>query len=50
MNRNLPQSAVPLSTLSSINLISNHICKLTNKQIQLRLLAVNDVSWYKRKA
>jgi len=41
---NLPQSAVPLSTLSSLNLISDYICKLTNEQIQLRLFAVNDLT------
>ncbi len=42
--RNLPQSAVPLSKLSSLKLISDYICKLKNEQIQLQLFAVNDVS------
>jgi len=43
-NVNLPRSEVPLSTLSSLNLISDHICKLTNEQIQLNLFAVYDLT------
>jgi hypothetical protein len=43
-DRNLSQSAVPHSEISSINLISDYICKLPNKQIELRIFAVNDVS------
>ena len=46
--RNLPQLAIPLSTLSSQRLISDYICdKILNKNIQLRLLSVSDVSMSK---
>ncbi|CAF0731597.1 unnamed protein product [Adineta steineri] len=43
-NANLPQSPVPLSTLTSLQVISNYICKLDSEQIQLRLFAVNDLT------
>jgi hypothetical protein len=43
-NSNLPQLAVPLSTLSPINVISNYICKLPSEQIQVRLFAVNELT------
>ncbi|CAF4230818.1 unnamed protein product [Rotaria sordida] len=43
-NLNLPQSAVPLSTYSPLNVISNHICKIDSKQIQIRLFAVNQLT------
>jgi hypothetical protein len=43
-NANLSQSAVPHSEISSINLISDYICKLPNKQIELRIFAVNDLT------
>ena len=50
VNRNLPQLAVPLSTLSSHRLITDYICaKITNKQVQVRTLAVSDVSEMNRK-
>ena len=39
----LLQAPVSLSTVSSQDLISNSICKLNHEQIELRIVAVNDV-------
>ncbi|CAF1640836.1 unnamed protein product [Adineta ricciae] len=43
-NANLPRSSVSLSTVPSIDIISNYICQLSNEQIQVRLFAVNDLT------
>jgi len=43
-NTNLPQSAIPLSKVSSLDIISNHICKLNSDQIEIRLFAVNELT------
>jgi len=42
-NRNLPQTAVPLSQVSSLDVVSNHICAINDDKIQIRLFAVNQV-------
>ncbi|CAF0983529.1 unnamed protein product [Rotaria sp. Silwood1] len=44
MFRNLPRSNVPLATLSPLSLISDYICQSTNKQIDLHIFAVNDLT------
>ncbi|UJR20700.1 hypothetical protein I4U23_023821 [Adineta vaga] len=43
-NANLPKTSVSLGTLSPLDLISNSICKLSNEQIQLHIIAVDDLS------
>ncbi|CAF2403266.1 unnamed protein product [Rotaria sp. Silwood2] len=39
-----PQSEVPLAPLSSLNLISDYICQVPNKQIDLRIFAVKNLA------
>ncbi|CAF0895153.1 unnamed protein product [Rotaria sp. Silwood1] len=43
-NKDLPQSAVPLSRYSSIDFISNSICKIDSKQIQVHLIVVDQLT------
>lgn len=43
-NSNLPQTAVPLSQVSSLDVVSNHICAINDDKIQIRLFAVNQLA------
>ncbi|CAF1264378.1 unnamed protein product [Rotaria magnacalcarata] len=43
-NVNLPRSTVSLSTLSSLDFISNYVCQIATEEIQLRIFTVNDLT------
>jgi len=42
-NGKFPQSAVPLSTLSPLDVISNYICKIDSEQVEVHLFAVDQL-------
>ncbi|CAF2811263.1 unnamed protein product [Rotaria sp. Silwood2] len=43
-NSDLPRSTVPLSTYASLDVISNYICKINSKKIQINLLFVEQLT------
>ncbi|CAF1428317.1 unnamed protein product [Adineta ricciae] len=43
-NVDLPETSIPLGTISPLDLISNYVCKLSNEKIQLHIVAVDDLN------